>query len=607
MTLDRKYQGLLQEILGYGVEKLTGRGDIKTLSSFGLTIEHDLALGFPVLTTKKINWFAPFDEMLWMLSGSTNVNDLPERSQFIWKPWADDRGELGSVYGKQMRRWTSGGNVVDQINKIRMQLKNNPNSRRIVLNLWKVDELNQMALPPCFLKNHYVDTLDGYKHIQDVNIGDMVLTDSGSYSNVTETFKTPYSGNIVNIDVHGNTHNIQCTPNHPFLVKGKGYIKSDKIKSGDWLAINKNKNSKLPKFSYTDSNQYNSWEKSFELNSKEEFYFMGYFLGDGWLQKTKNTSKTFISIADRDIEKVLSKLGDKIKLCKLSDSGKNVKKFQLQNKKWEVVFSHFGKGAKNKKIPQFIFDAPPEFIEAFMDGYIDADGYTNDNFVSITTISDNIAYGIQKLLTKIGKKASLIYNRRPKKCIIEGREVNQQNTYNINIYQYYGEKRKSKNHQFDDNFMWVKVNDVLITNVNNTYVYNMSVYENHTYTVNNFINHNCHLLTVFHVCKGELNTHVTMRSSDVPVGLPYNLCQYGLLTHILARDAGLEPGILMFSLVDSHIYENQIEPVKQQLRRVPYDLPELKFIKKPDFDYKTEDFKLEGYRHHPFIKIPVFV
>jgi len=135
----------------------------------------------------------------------------------------------------------------------------------------------------------------------------------------------------------------------------------------------------------------------------------------------------------------------------------------------------------------------------------------------------------------------------------------------------------------------------------------------------------CHMLTVFYVSgNGKvLNTHVTMRSSDVPVGLPFNMCQYGLLTHILAKDAGLEAGKLAFTLVDAHIYENQKEGVCKQIKNYYdgvkekivnpngdscYPLPTLKFDKKDNiYDYKTEDFILENYRCMPFIKFPVFV
>ena len=112
----------------------------------------DLSAGFPVVTTKKLHVRSIFHELLWFLSGATNIKYLRDNGVTIWDEWADAEGNLGPVYGKQWRRWeTTDGRVVDQISDVIQQIKTNPNSRRLLVSAWNVGELHKMALPPCHL------------------------------------------------------------------------------------------------------------------------------------------------------------------------------------------------------------------------------------------------------------------------------------------------------------------------------------------------------------------------------------------------------------------------------------------------------------------------
>lgn len=143
------YLDLLQHILDNGVEKgdRTGTG---TFSVFGHQMRFDLSEGFPMLTTKKLHLKSIVHELLWFLSGDTNVKYLQDNGVRIWNEWADKNGDLGPVYGKQWRRWEGpDGKVYDQISKVVDMIKNNPNSRRMIVNAWNVGELDQMALTPC--------------------------------------------------------------------------------------------------------------------------------------------------------------------------------------------------------------------------------------------------------------------------------------------------------------------------------------------------------------------------------------------------------------------------------------------------------------------------
>ncbi len=145
----KNYHDLLQRILIDGAEKSdrTGTG---TLSVFGHQMRFDLRESFPLLTTKKVHLKSIIHELLWFLKGETNIAYLKENGVSIWDEWADENGELGPVYGKQWRSWTGAdGQTHDQIAKVVQQIKENPDSRRMIVSAWNVGEIEKMALPPC--------------------------------------------------------------------------------------------------------------------------------------------------------------------------------------------------------------------------------------------------------------------------------------------------------------------------------------------------------------------------------------------------------------------------------------------------------------------------
>ncbi len=145
----KQYLDLLQHILDNGTTKSdrTGTG---TKSVFGYQMRFDLSKGFPLITTKKCHLKSIIHELLWFLDGDTNVKYLQENGVRIWNEWADENGDLGPVYGKQWRSWEgANGVVVDQISQAIETIKNNPDSRRIIVNAWNVADLPDMALSPC--------------------------------------------------------------------------------------------------------------------------------------------------------------------------------------------------------------------------------------------------------------------------------------------------------------------------------------------------------------------------------------------------------------------------------------------------------------------------
>ncbi len=145
----QQYQDLLRDILENGTKK-TDRTGTGTISVFGRQMRFDLSAGFPVVTTKKLHLKSIIHELLWFLRGDTNIQYLHDNGVTIWDEWADEKGELGPVYGHQWRSWPApDGRQIDQIANLIRDIKKSPDSRRLMVSAWNVAEVEKMALPPC--------------------------------------------------------------------------------------------------------------------------------------------------------------------------------------------------------------------------------------------------------------------------------------------------------------------------------------------------------------------------------------------------------------------------------------------------------------------------
>ena len=172
----KPYLDLLAHILKNGREKhdRTGTG---TISTFGYQMRFNLADGFPLVTTKKVHLKSVIYELLWLLRGDTNIKYLKDNGVTIWDEWADERGDLGPVYGKQWRSWAvPDGGAVDQISQVMDMIKKNPNSRRLIVSAWNVADIDKMALPPChcFFQFYVLDrklSCQLYQRSADVFLG----------------------------------------------------------------------------------------------------------------------------------------------------------------------------------------------------------------------------------------------------------------------------------------------------------------------------------------------------------------------------------------------------------------------------------------------------
>lgn len=147
----QQYLDLMRHVIDHGADKedRTGTG---TRSVFGYQMRFDLQQGFPLLTTKKLHLRSIVHELLWFLSGDTNIQYLKDNGVSIWDEWADDKGNLGPVYGSQWRNWPlPDGGHIDQISQVIEQIRSNPDSRRLIVSAWNVADVDSMALPPCHL------------------------------------------------------------------------------------------------------------------------------------------------------------------------------------------------------------------------------------------------------------------------------------------------------------------------------------------------------------------------------------------------------------------------------------------------------------------------
>ncbi len=172
----KQYLDLMRHVRDHGIDKSdrTGTG---TRSVFGYQMRFDLAEGFPLVTTKKLHLRSIIHELLWFLRGDTNIRYLKENGVSIWDEWADENGDLGPVYGAQWRSWpTADGRHVDQMRQVLDQIRQTPDSRRLIVSAWNVGELDKMALPPChaFFQFYVADgrlSLQLYQRSADIFLG----------------------------------------------------------------------------------------------------------------------------------------------------------------------------------------------------------------------------------------------------------------------------------------------------------------------------------------------------------------------------------------------------------------------------------------------------
>ncbi len=348
---------------------------------------------------------------------------------------------------------------------------------------------------PCFTADSIVLTSEGYKQITDISVGDMVLTHDNTYKRVTKTFnngvRDVYSINGMCVD------EIKATGNHRFYVREKYRTGHKQIRrfrnpvwkelksltSNDYLGVAINQNSIVPEWDGVKSKN----ELSDYMKNTDFWWLIGRYLADGW-QRTQGgiviccgKSKTTV------LEEKLSRL---FNYCKVEE--RTACKYHIPKKELQLFVDQFGKGAKNKKITRTVFDLPCELLECFIDGYMSGDGCVCNGVYKATSISRNLIYGMAQCVAKVYKTPYRVYKTtRRKVCTIEGRKVNQSDTYQLVYKKHICKQDKAF---YEDGHIWYPIKSIKKIEPQN--VYDIEVEENHSFTVQNTVVHNCQDLSV---------------------------------------------------------------------------------------------------------------
>jgi len=373
---------------------------------------------------------------------------------------------------------------------------------------------------PCFIAGTKVLTHNGYKPIESVTINDTLFTHTGSFQRILNLQQKQHATCFKTIRSKYHPHELQCTDEHPFYVRERTRIWNNSIRRyeyifGDpiWLSASKistshftcmpiNTNAILPTFEIPIViNSTKTETISITLDKKDEWFMMGYFLGDGWIQDTKKADgKRFthtirFAINNKDEHYVVKRISSVLPITDKQVSTGKCKKFGCSNVVWYTILKKFGKYAHGKMIPEWIQSAPKEYIQEFLDGYKTADGCIQpssrgiqNHTVSYTTVSESIAYGIQRLYLKLGQLCSIQYTERPKTCVIEGRTCNQQDTYSLRVTL---SRQRASSSFIENNYAWFKIDSVESIQSSPQTVYNFEVENDNSYCVENTIVHNC--------------------------------------------------------------------------------------------------------------------
>lgn len=654
MSEEYKYLHMMNNILTNGNERSdrTGTG---TISIFGSQLRFDISQYVPLLTTKRVPFKTIVEELLWFCRGDSDAKILQKKGIKIWngntsREFLDNRGLfhypegiIGPQYGFLWRHFgakysysfgdtsqvdTSLIGGFDQLKYVEDLLENDPFSRRIMISAWSPDRLSEQALPSCFPAGTLVLTENGYKNIEDVLITDKLLTHKGNWKNIVNLQQKDYNDEIYEFKLMYNSKKIKTTKEHPFYVKdiirtSDGNIKSyskepywceaKHITKNHIMCLPINKNKIIPSFNIKkDINQYKNGTINKLIENKNEWFMLGYYIGDGWIDLREEHNQ-FYFVINKEQKYVYDIISSVVNLYhnKGNETDK-VNQYCASNKVWWEILKEFGHLAHNKKIPEWIQDAPKEYIEWFIEGYIVADGCkTEKNYGTFTTVSADIAYGLQRLYAKLGKILSVTYQIRPKKIYIEGRIVNQRNIYSMKLCK--NEERKYVIN-IDEDYLYYNIIDIN-KHIENITVYNFEVADDNSYTVQNISVHNCHYSIQFYVTEENRERYLScmfiMRSNDFDTANNYNCVCYTLLTYILAKRHNMKPKELIYIAGDTHIYKNHIDQVKEQLERTPRPFPKVVLndsVKYKDWSEITvEDIELIGYFPHPTIKIPMAI
>lgn len=367
---------------------------------------------------------------------------------------------------------------------------------------------------PCFVADTLVLTSKGLKKIADVKAGDRVLTYANTYKAVIFSRKT---GEKRIFKVRGmGIDEIRCTENHkfytrkmirhyPYLSNGKRttvrafenpeWTECKNLTKKDYLGIAINQNSIVPNwngidFTWADGRKPRHKSQLEELMGNHSFWWIvGRYLGDGWF---RSQGGIIICCSKSEMQEILPHLRNCGFDYSISEE-RTVNKIHIPLKELSLFLEPFGRGAENKEIPGFVFDMPVDLLQSFIDGYISTDGYMKNNLYKIASVSRKLIYGVAQLVAKAFKTPYRIYKtKRKPTCIIEGRICNQKDSYEL----VFKTKKKNQDKAFyEDGFIWFPIKSVEETDEIEP-VYDLEVEDDHSFTANGVVVHNCTDLSV---------------------------------------------------------------------------------------------------------------
>ena len=346
----------------------------------------------------------------------------------------------------------------------------------------------------CFTGDTLITTKDGYKRIDEIEVGDMVLTHNNRYRKVINTMNRK-ADDRVNVITRRNK--IRTTQNHPFLCMdsedGEKYWCEAKDLNGKYIAqhsINRHNDYTWTgvdiKINQFKTKHVNDLTKDIYL-SKEFMYFVGRFIGDGWVQH--HPKRAIITLCcslneKQEIIDILSKLKYKYQIQKT----RTTYKFTINNRELTEFMKQFGRGASNKIIPEWIFGIDKSLQKSLIDGYLSADGYIKGNAINFNSVSRKLIYGMASLSQIVyGNPCSIFVRRKAGQMKIEERIVNTKESYGCCF-----SKENAKFFFIKDDMIWTKAK--VVEDNEDTSVYNLSVEEDNSYCANNIIVHNCGII-----------------------------------------------------------------------------------------------------------------
>jgi DNA-cytosine methyltransferase len=365
---------------------------------------------------------------------------------------------------------------------------------------------------PCFVAGTRVLTDKGYMPIESVTLENTLLTHTGKFQPIVNLQKKIYDQTLYDIRIKYHPEIITATDEHPFYIRTQvrtwdntnrkytytfeepQWKNAKTLTMNDYFGMVINSKSIVPEFTLNKQVNGSRIDKLiYVLNDPDQWFMMGYFIGDGWIEETikmngNNAHKIRFAINNADKETVLPRLQKILPLTDKQCSTGAADKYGCADFAWYTILKQFGKYANGKLIPEWVQDAPANLIQEFINGYHAADGCFHDREVRFTTVSYNLALGLQRLYLKLGHIVSVQKTIRPKTYVIQGRTVNQRDTYVVNGIM---DLQRNVSSFIDGQYVWMKPSSIHVRPTTPVPVYNFEVDTDNSYIVDNTIVHNC--------------------------------------------------------------------------------------------------------------------